>query len=90
MSEELFSKEATRKILKISRARYQQFIDSGILPKPFEITPGSRPVHSETQIKIAEKNLYERAVASLRKTTPGTKPIKPLNPKINYKNLRQK
>lgn len=84
-TEKLFSKSATRRALKISRARYEQFIESGILPEAFEIVPGSRPVHTETQIRLAEANLYARAIENIRPKTPGAKPIKPVRLKPNQK-----
>lgn len=79
--EKLYSKAAARRRLGISRARYEQFIESGILPAPFAIVEGSRPIHTESQIARAESNLYERALSNLRNRTPGARPVKPISEK---------
>lgn len=78
-TEIIYSKEKARKRLGVSRGRYEQFIESGILPKPFVIVNGSRPIHTETQIQIAESNLYQKAVENSRPRTPDVKPIKPIS-----------
>jgi hypothetical protein len=85
---DLLTKKETIKQLKISRARYEQFIESGILPKPFEIAPGSRLYHSPAHLDAVERNLYERAIASTRNRTPRTKPTKPFSEETKAQILR--
>ncbi len=85
---ELFTKKETRARLKLSRQKYRQGIESGILPEPFEIASGSRKYHSEAQFRKYENNLYERAVVRTLNRRPGARPIKPFSEETKAQILR--
>jgi len=78
--EKMLTKTETRRRLGVGRSRYEQLIASGILPPPFSIIAGARPVHSESQILIAEQNIYRRAIKALQPES-GRK-MKPLSNKF--------
>lgn len=86
MSETLLSKAKTRARLEIGRARYEQLVAGGILEKPFELTSGGRPVHSESQILRCERALRDLAVRDYlerqRQFSKEHKPMKPLSEKL--------
>ena len=68
--------------MKVSRARYGQLIKAALLDKPFEIVPGSRPVHTESQIRRCEKSLYEMALSTARTSGKTRRRTKPLSEKL--------
>lgn len=71
----LFSKRETRARLKVGRLRYSQLIESGILAPPIQLTDSARPVHTLSQIEIAENNLCRRALVSLKPANRKTRPL---------------
>lgn len=82
---QIYTKQAAIKRLGVSRARYEQLIESGILPKPVALIPGARPIHTERQIQTAERNLEEMMMrdfyaARERDRAKGYKPTKPIKP----------
>ncbi len=80
MNEKLYSKSETRKRLRVGRIRYEQMIESKILPAPISLTDDARPVHTESQIKIAENNLYKQAIKNV--LPAATRRMKPLSAKL--------
>lgn len=88
LNETIYTKRAAIKRLGVTRARYEQLLQAGILPKPIVLVPGSRPIHTESQIVTAEANLARRAMERFhelakKRAEKGYKPIKPI--KLNLK-----
>lgn len=75
-----YSKAETRKRLGVGRTRYAQLIESEILAPPIKLTDEARPVHTETQILNAVRNIDRKHTAALAPT--GGKKIKPLSEKL--------
>lgn len=82
MSEKIYSKTAARLRLGISRVRYQQLIEAGILGEPFVLVENSRPVHTETQLRRCEVNLIAISSKEHLRRARNPKAIKPLSDKI--------
>lgn len=82
-----------RVALGISRAKYDEFIAEGILPAPVALSKGSRPMHNEMHVRIAERNLDERMMRDWneiqrKNAEKGYKPMKPVTG--NCTNMRGK
>jgi hypothetical protein len=78
--EELYSKAQMRKRLKVGKLRYEYLIESGLLPEPIALTPGSRPVHTESQVQIYKQNIYRKAVSDWRPV--GRRKTRPFSKKL--------
>ena len=87
-TEETFTKKETRQMLKISRARYEQYLASGLLAAPISLVEGARPVHTSSQIRICERELYRKATAAIRQAN-GDGYIKPVTLKPNQEFRRK-
>lgn len=74
------SKAKTRNLLGIGRLRYQQLIDSKILPEPIKLADSGRPVHTLAQIETARNNLYKKAVMDSQPVSG--KRMKPFSAKL--------
>lgn len=61
MIERFYKRKEVRDRLNLSKRKYQQVIDSGILEKPIRLTENSHPLHTESQIVAAEQRIFERA-----------------------------
>lgn len=65
-TEKIYTKNKARIELGLTRGKYDQFIESGILLKPIALVEGVRPVHTESQIRLARRNLERLALAEAR------------------------
>lgn len=86
--EKFYSKAATRRRMNnITRARYEQLVESGMLEKPVKLTPSARAVHTESQIVLALEKIYQDSCAGYlqrqrENEQKGYKPMKPISQKI--------
>lgn len=63
---QFYSKAETRTRLQVGRLRYEYLIAAEILAAPVEIVAGTRPVHTDAQIRAAENNIQRRLIEDLQ------------------------
>lgn len=73
---QFYSKAETRARLQVGRVRYEYLIAAEILSKPVEIVPGTRPVHTDSQIRAAEAAIQRQLTNNFQpKNAPKMKPL---------------
>lgn len=72
--EKLYKRREVYLRLNVTKYGYQKLIDSGILKAPIRLSENSHPFHTESQLKEAERKLYERS-----NPIPRARAIKPIS-----------
>lgn len=73
---QFYSKADARKRLGVGRVRYEYLIQSEVLAVPVEIVPGTRPVHTESQLHAAEMKIQRELISAIQ---PKSRKMRPLS-----------
>lgn len=69
MPERVFKRSEARARLNVTKYRYIQLVELGILAEPIRLSKNSHPLHTESQLRSAEKKLHELATPAPARST---------------------